>query len=260
MHGPNPLQYEGKRLFRYLESMEPPKELNILILGETGVGKSTFINAFINYLTYETLDDALKTPNLNWLIPCSFSIQKKDPMRNVFEERKVQVGSDPDEHQGATGKSATQKSTAYAVYFQNQLIRLIDTPGMGDTRGPEQDKQNMSDVLSVLRSYDNLHGVIILLKSHTARLNFMFRFVVQELLTHLHRSAAKNMVYAFTNTRGSDYTPGDAYNPLQHLLYEFRSTLKPLSPDNTYCFDSESFRYLAAKKMANLDLGAIEWA
>lgn len=126
---------------------------------------------------------------------------------------------------------------------------------MGDVRGPEQDRQNMADVLSVLRTYDNIHGIIILLKPNNARLGFMFRFVIQELLTHLHRSAARNIVYAFTNTRGTNYAPGDSYGPLEQLLLEFKKVLPPLSGDNVYCFDSESFRYLAAKKVEALDLG-----
>ncbi|CAG8821274.1 30289_t:CDS:1, partial [Racocetra persica] len=35
------------------------KEINILLLGETGVGKSTFINAFANYLKFNSLEDAI---------------------------------------------------------------------------------------------------------------------------------------------------------------------------------------------------------
>jgi Flp pilus assembly CpaF family ATPase len=35
-------------------------EKNLLILGETGVGKSTWINAFANFITHGTLDEAIQ--------------------------------------------------------------------------------------------------------------------------------------------------------------------------------------------------------
>jgi hypothetical protein len=66
------------------------------------------------------------------------------------------------------------------------------------------------------------------------------------------------MVYAFTNTRGANFTPGDTFVPLKAMLTEFEDVLPPLSQSNIFCFDSESFRYLAAKKQAGLDLGGIE--
>jgi hypothetical protein len=128
------------------------------------------------------------------------------------------------------------------------ILRLIDTPGIGDTRGAEQDKKNMADILSVLRGYTHVHGILILLKPNNSRLTVMFRYFVKELLTHLHRSAANNMVFGFTNTRGSNYQPGDTFKPLQELLKEFDSTSIELCKDTVYCFDSESFRYLAARK------------
>ena len=65
--------FERQRLRRLLLSLPPPREINILILGETGVGKSTFVNAFINYLTFLLLDEALKAEMLYWIIPCSFT-------------------------------------------------------------------------------------------------------------------------------------------------------------------------------------------
>lgn len=40
--------------------------MNILLMGKTGIGKSTFINAFGNYLKYDTLKQATKNKvNIN---------------------------------------------------------------------------------------------------------------------------------------------------------------------------------------------------
>lgn len=112
----------------------------------------------------------------------------------------------------------------------------------------------MADILSVLSNYDKLHGIIILLKPNNARLTLTFRFCIKELLTHLHRDAARNMVFGFTSTRGSNYRPGDTFEPLQCELKTFTDIDFGLFQHTVYCFDSESFRYLAAHHKG-VDLG-----
>ena len=61
----------------YLEKMEVDesqgKEINVLILGETGVGKSTWINGLANYIQFENLEAAARHKNLLTIIPSSFS-------------------------------------------------------------------------------------------------------------------------------------------------------------------------------------------
>ncbi|KKK14299.1 hypothetical protein ARAM_000797 [Aspergillus rambellii] len=249
-------EFDRDYLRDLLQNLPAPREVNILILGETGVGKSTFVNAFVNYLTFGSLDDGLKNPKLNCIIPCSFTTQVVDEEGRMIS-KDVVIGSDNDEVDGSKGQSATQKATVYPLYFRDTLIRLIDTPGIGDTRGLEQDKQNMANMLSILRNYPALHGILILLKPNNARLGVMFRFCVKELLTHLHTSAAQNMVFGFTNTRGSNYTPGDTFKPLESLLSEYHNVIPQLSRSNVYCFDSESFRYLAARNKG-IDIGHID--
>jgi hypothetical protein len=106
----------------------------------------------------------------------------------------------------------------------------------------------MAGILSTLASFDTLNGILILLKPNNARLNLMFKFCVTELLTHLHRDASRNIVFGFTNTRISNYMPGDAFKPLQSLIDKYQRVKMSLDHANTYCFDSESFRYLAALK------------
>lgn len=234
-------------LSKLLQKLPPPPEVNILVLRETGVGKSTFINAFINYLTFSTLDETMEASKLNWIIPCSFTTNTIDPNTRKLLPRVVRIGSDVNED-SATGASATQQATVYLIYNGGTLVRLIDTPGTGDTRGHEQDKQNLANILSVLRNYSQLHGILFLSKPNMPRLHVMFRFCVKELLSSLHRSAAGTIAFSFTNTRGSNFTPGDTFAPLEQLLSDYNDVMPGLYDYNVYCFDSESFRYLAAQK------------
>jgi len=90
-HGAGWSKYEDTKLLQSLNALEPIEGLNILILGETGVGKSTFINAFVNYLTYDTLDDAMKAKKLQCIIPFSFATQVIDNTspRQPFVTRMV---------------------------------------------------------------------------------------------------------------------------------------------------------------------------
>ena len=53
----------------YSEKMEvdesqEAKEINVLILGETGVGKSTWINGLANYIEFDNLEAAARHTSL----------------------------------------------------------------------------------------------------------------------------------------------------------------------------------------------------
>ncbi|KAL2852048.1 hypothetical protein BJY01DRAFT_244664 [Aspergillus pseudoustus] len=268
-HGRDFSEYSHDLLRDLLENLAPFDECNILILGRTGVGKSTWINSLANYLTYDSLDDAAAANSLTWKIPFSFTTYTFDESGN-YSAIKVQAGFDNfddgpgsnspqlEEHDGSTGVSGTQNTREHTLFVNECRVRLIDTPGIGDTRGASQDKENMADILSVLQLYPKLHGILILLKPNDQRLDIMFRFCMQELLSHLHRDAARNIAFGFTNTRGTNYQPGDSLVPLSQLLRTLPDIDIAIRRHNVYCFDSESFRYLAAYKQHNLSLGPRE--
>ena len=128
-------------------------------------------------------------------------------------------------------------------------INLIDTPGIGDTRGVSQDKKNMVDILSHIGYYNELHAIFIMLKPNDSRLTIVLRFCVQELLSHLHKDAAKNIAFIFTNSRSTFYQPGETLPNLKKLLKELTNEstgfkLEALNA-NIFCFDNEAFRFLA---------------
>jgi nucleoside phosphorylase len=76
-----------------LKEFKLPDVPTILILGETSVGKATFINAFVNYLQFETLDESLCVKNLHWAVPHSFTLQYIDASslsgQFVFKEIRI---------------------------------------------------------------------------------------------------------------------------------------------------------------------------
>ncbi|KAK8078744.1 hypothetical protein PG994_002551 [Apiospora phragmitis] len=254
------VSWESQESKAKLDSLHSYEETNILVLGESGVGKSTFINAFYNYMLFDSLDKAMGHEKLEYAVPYSFNLQYFDENQpeGGFIERKVKVGEDVEEHDGSSGQSATQSPTVYRPPIGNRLVRLIDTPGIGDTRGEKFDRENMSKVLSTLNQFPSLHGIITLLKPNNTRLNVVFKFCVQELLTHLHHDAVRNIVWGFTNMRQSNYTPGDSLQPYRTLLGKHESLGLQLTVKTMYCFDSESFRCVAAQKQLGHTMNNIE--
>ncbi|CAG8663956.1 2548_t:CDS:1 [Cetraspora pellucida] len=222
-----------------------PKEVNILLLGETGVGKSTFINALYNYLKFETLNDAL-SGNMEILIPSKFTVTDEN-----YEFRTIELGNDSNENLSNIGMSATQSCKEYQFDLGDVIVRFIDSPGIGDTRGIDKDKENFENILRYISNYEYLNGICILLKPNNARLTILFKFCIQELLSHLHKSAKDNIVFCFTNSRGTLYRPGDTLPALKEQLrkLEQRSGVEiKTNKETMYCFDNESFRFLAASK------------
>ena len=225
---------------------KPTRQLNILLLGETGVGKSTWINGFANYLSYATLEEARLNDGIT-LIASSFSLQD-----NAFREVDIHTGEDDNEIQ-EVGQSSTQLPQTYSFLATEGIaVRLIDTPGIGDTRGIETDKVNMQSILNHIADFEELHGICILLKPNNARLGVMFQFCIRELLTHLHRSACQNIVFCFTNSRCTFFRPGDTLPALKKLLSDDENdAFRNLNKDMIYCFDNEAVRYLYAVRRAS---------
>ncbi|KAG0302724.1 hypothetical protein BGZ98_007282 [Dissophora globulifera] len=218
-------------------------EINILLLGETGVGKSTFINAFANYLKYSSLEEAEKNEMMT-LIHSSFEIAGT----------KVVVGEDDKNERLTNGDSSTQRCRAYEFpYKDGKKIRFIDTPGIGDTRGVKQDRLNFQEILDFISGYDKINGICVLLLPDVARLTPSFRFCIDELLMHLHKSAKDNILFTFTKTRATFYRAGETLAPLMAYIKELETRNEisiRLEPNTMYYFDNEGFKLYAALRQS----------
>lgn len=233
----------GTRSWKVWKTSIP--EYNVLLLGETGAGKSTTINAFANYMKYESFEDA-KSSDFVEMISSKFTL----PHPETGEPIVIHSGKEDVNERAGTGSSSTQAPSAYSFKFKDRLLRIIDTPGMGDTSGVNVDRENFDKILAHLHNYKQLHGILILMKSNETRRTAFFRYCITELLAHLHKSACKNLVFCFTFSRNSFYGPGEGFATLraflQSELSEVNLALEP--EENCFFIDNEAFRFLVAQK------------
>ncbi|KAG7330587.1 hypothetical protein KOW79_006809 [Hemibagrus wyckioides] len=196
----------------------------VLMVGETGTGKTTLINAVTNYILGVRFTDEV------WF--------------EITEEGR-------DNHMSDWSKCQTTKITVYEVFAQDNPICLtvIDTPGYGDTRGVEYDKQ-IADNLSKLFRNDTgvkeIDAVCLVVKASENRSTDRQHYIVDALLS-LFGKDIENVVMFITHSDG--LPPKDALNAIkkaaipcrkneenepEHFLFNNRQTEKRIKKYNRF--------------------------
>ena len=189
-------------------------EVNILLLGVTGIGKSTLINALANYLVNNTLEQAVND-RMQVLIP--FIFHHTDP--ETFDDKVIVHGEDDEYEQiMESSQTGTLKCRSFVFRIGDRLLRFIDTPPLCDTRGFEQDIQNMDEIMTYIARYKYLHGISILLKPNEGQPTRRFRYCLLEFLKYLPKNVLENIIYIFTNTHSTFYRLGNTVTILRAVF------------------------------------------
>ncbi|CAF0782225.1 unnamed protein product [Adineta steineri] len=223
------------------------ESINILLLGETNVGKSTFINAFINYVTFNTIDNIHANKPVV-AIPILFPVTVSDDHEKHFV-KFGDVHNSKNEDFDHPGQSITQHCKSYVFHpnhSDRRKLRIIDTPGFGDIRGLDQDNFNMQHILEYVQRLSHVNAICILLKSNQTELNPFLQSCLTQLFDFFGKNIRRNIIFCFTNTRSTSYMPGNSALLLEDMLSSFPIRKIPFKKKNTFCFDNESFNYLVA--------------
>ncbi|XP_059391422.1 uncharacterized protein LOC132124442 [Carassius carassius] len=148
----------------------------ILMVGETGTGKTKLINVMINY------------------------------MLGVQREDKVWFEITDDQSDRTQAHSQTSSITVYEFYLQESPIHLtiIDTPGYGDTRGIEKDKEIARNLFG-LSSDDcmlKLDAVCLVIKADQNRLSERQTYIFDAIQSLFGEDITENIVLLLTHSRG----------------------------------------------------------
>ncbi|XP_060729532.1 uncharacterized protein LOC132848038 [Tachysurus vachellii] len=162
----------------------------VLMVGETGTGKTTLINAMTNYV---------------------FGVKFTD-------EVWFEITEEGGENQSDQSKSQTNKVTVYEVFTQNNPICLtiIDTPGYGDTSGTENDKQVIENLYKLFHSdsgVKEIDAVCLVLKASENRVSDRLQYIFDAVLSLFGKDIENNIVMFVTHSDG--LPPTNALNAIQ---------------------------------------------
>ena len=187
------IEIDDKKLDKHFNTINKPWiNKNLLIFGQTGVGKSTFINGLHLYESFDSLEGALKG-EYEPLI--SINVTKGD--------QQFILGSGKEEHETnerfTIGESSTQAPQSYLYYSvqRHERIILVDTPGMGDSRGVDQDNKNMEEIMSYLSRFKHIHAVMFILFPDLSRIDTPLQYILLELTRQFHSSIIDNFIFCF---------------------------------------------------------------
>jgi GTP-binding protein EngB required for normal cell division len=159
----------------------------ILIVGGTGHGKSTFINSLHNYFGNCSMDD------IEVVIPTAH-------LRPRGVAKHSEAG-------GSGSESQTQACTEYkfeSPLSRNTSITFIDTPGLGDTRGANQDDDNMNMILDIAAESEKngtLSGIVFVMKGVESRATLSIQTIATVLKGSLPDYILEQLLVVFTMCR-----------------------------------------------------------
>ena len=136
----------------------------ILVVGMTGAGKSTLVDALVNYIHDVRYEDEVRL-------------------------RLVELTKEEEKKVGNQAASQTDHITVYRIKWRpgmkiNYNLTLIDTPGLGDTRGIDYDKKMMSSMLQLFssRAVVSLDLVGLVVRAADGRLTAEQRYIFSSVL------------------------------------------------------------------------------
>jgi predicted ATPase len=162
------------------------KTLSVMIIGATGAGKSSLINLL--YLWSQGTID-LKKVNRT-LIPTKYLSGLTNTESSDLTKQ----------HQSQTQKSYVHRfklKTEHVTYD----LSIMDTPGLGDVRGVNQDDVNTENILDTVSKTAELNCIILMMNGAEARVSDRIEFIIQRLTGILPNVVRDNLIVLLSNSR-----------------------------------------------------------
>ena len=174
------LEAAAKTFLQAFKGQDPHHPFKMLLIGETGSGKTSFLNLLYNCGTVQALG-------------CGFGKEGFEHFRR-FNDIKLENA------QAISMESKTNDATLYNVQVGELKVGIIDTPGFGDSRGLKQDEKNAQRIIELLRREEHINCVCLIINGRQPRTSASLKYVLTEITAILPKEILKNVIIVFSNT------------------------------------------------------------
>ncbi|XP_073488586.1 uncharacterized protein [Aquarana catesbeiana] len=166
---------KGQKMWEFGTAKADKKNKVIMMVGETGSGKTTLINTIVNYI---------------------FGVEWKDEYRiQLIEESNKK----------SQAHSQTSSITIYQINHKNYFkipysITIIDTPGFGDTRGIKYDEKIMQKIREFFSKckFTEIDAICFVVQSTLARLTPTQVYIYDNILSIFGNDIKDNIIFFTT--------------------------------------------------------------
>ena len=182
IEGAKEIGAKGKlKIYEYpsakLSDIEEASAISLLVVGQTGSGKTTLLNAFINALMDIKINDDFRYEIIHENMNHSQAFSMTDSV-NVYNIKPI--GNLP-------------------------AIKIIDTPGFGDTRGIGQDKIIRDQIAEAFKTkLNSINAICFVAQASNARLTANQKYIFTSIMDLFGNDVKENFVAMLTFCDGKE--------------------------------------------------------
>ena len=200
------------------QSVQSPKIFKMVVIGETGSGKTSLIQLLLNYS--KQYANAEQDYDLK-------------AVESLVEEEEPEIVKE-------AWESDTTTSKKYSAKFGDFQLDIVDTPGIADTRGEKQQEENIANIIGIVKKEIFVNCVCLVINGTQSRLTDVVKIVLSEIVSILPPDILDNVIGVFTKVRDELSLEFDT-----ELLKKFQ--LK-IPDDYLFALDNPYSRYGKASK------------